>query len=104
LNSSIYLENDFNNDSNKIQSPAKKFKSDSKDKVKIISYDYKEKEINYSFAKENDISEKDSASEYKDETKSEININDEIRMNPVILNFSKISLDSYTIRALRKIY
>jgi hypothetical protein len=64
LNSSIYFENDFNNNSDKIQSPAKKFKSDFKDKAKIILYDYEEEETNYNFVEKNDISEKNSVSEY----------------------------------------
>jgi hypothetical protein len=106
LNSSIYLENDLNNDSNKIQFPAKKFKSDSKDKAKATSYDYKEEETNYNSAEKNDNSEKDSASEYEDEdkTESETDIDDEMGINPAILNFSEISLDSHTVRALKKAY
>jgi hypothetical protein len=94
--------NDFNNNSDKIQSPAKKSKSNYKDKVKATLYDYKEEEINYNFAEENDISEKNSVFEYKNETESEININDEIEMNSAILDFSEISLDGYTVRALKK--
>jgi hypothetical protein len=104
LNSSIYFENDSNSDNNKIQFPAKKFKSDSKDKAKTTSYDYKEEKINYNSAKKNYISEKDSASEYKNKIELETDINNEIEMNPTILNFSEISLNSYTIRALRKVY
>jgi hypothetical protein len=104
LNSSTYLENDFNSDNNEIQSPAKKFKSDSKNKTKTTSYDYKEKKTNYNFVKKNDISEKNSASEYKNKTESEADINNEIKMNPAILNFSEISLDSHIIRALKKVY
>jgi hypothetical protein len=104
LNSSIYLENDFNSDNNKIQFPARKFKSDFKNKIKITSYDYKEEKTNYNSAKKNNNSEKNSASEYKNKIESKTNINDEIEINPAILNFSKISLDSYIIRALKKAY
>jgi hypothetical protein len=104
LNSSIYLENDFNSDNNKIQFSAKKFKSDFKDKAKITLYNYKKEKISYNSAEKNDISEENSAFEYKNEIKSETDINDEMKINPVILNFSKISLDSYIIRALRKAY
>jgi hypothetical protein len=104
LNSSIYLKNDSNNDNNKIQSPAKKSKSDFKDKAKATSYDYKKEKTNYNSAKKNDISEENSASEYKNETESETDINNEIKMNPAILNFSEISLNDYTIRALKKAY
>jgi hypothetical protein len=104
LNSSIYLKNDFNNDNNKIQSPAKKSKSDFKDKTKTTLYDYKKEETNYNSAEENNIFEKDSVSEYKDKTESETDIDNEIKINPVILDFSKISLDSYTVRALKKAY
>jgi hypothetical protein len=104
LNFSIYFKNDSNNNNDKIQFPAKKFKSDFKGKVKTILYDYKEKEISYSSAEKNNIFEKDSASEYKDETELEADIDDEIKMNPAILDFSKISLDGYIIHALRKVY
>jgi hypothetical protein len=64
----------------------------------------KEKEINYSSAEKDNISENNFSSEYKNETESEININDEIGMNSTILNFSEISLDGYTVRALKKAY
>jgi hypothetical protein len=104
LNFSIYLKNDSNNDNNKIQSPAKKSKSDSKGKVKVTSYDYKKEKISYNFAEENDIFKKDSAFEYKNEIESEADIDNEIKINPVILDFSEISLDGYIVRALRKAY
>jgi hypothetical protein len=104
LNSSIYLKNDFNNDNNEIQSPAKKFKSNFKDKIKVILYDYKEEKTNYNFVKKNVISKKNSASEYKNKTELKVDINNEIKINPFILNFSEISLDDYIVRALKKIY
>jgi hypothetical protein len=104
LNSSIYLENDFNSDNTKIQFPARKFKYDFKNKIKITSYDYKEEKTNYNSVEENNISEKNSASEYENKIESETNINDEIGMNLAILDFSKISLDGYIIRALKKVY
>jgi hypothetical protein len=104
LNSLIYFENDFNSDNNKIQFLAKKFKSDSKNKAKIILYDYEEEEISYNSTEENDIFEENFAFEYEDETESDADINDEIRMNPAILNFSEMSLDGYIVRALKKVY
>jgi hypothetical protein len=79
LNFLTYLENDPNSDNNEIQSPAKKSKSDSKDKAKTTSYDYKKKKTSYNSAEKNNISKKDSASEYKNKTESEADINNEIK-------------------------